>query len=191
MNKTIYQVFLAFLLGVAVAGSFPIFILLQRGAQVEIIGVPSPAPILIQIGGAVNHPGVYQLHQGARVEDALQAAGGLSAQANSNAVNLVARLKDGDMIIIPSTQTPGPPAQPISSSSLGQPTGSLAGCPVNLNTSGIEDLEMLPGIGPTRAQQIIDYRNANGSFHSIDDLLNVPGIGPSTFERLKDCAAVD
>jgi len=191
MKRTFYQVFLAFLLGIAVAGSFPVFIMMQRGAPVEITSAPTQDPILIQIGGAVNHPGVYLLPQGARGEDALQAAGGLSEQANRDAVNLVARLKDGDMIIIPSTQTPGPPAQLISSGSSGQLAGSPAGCPVNLNTAGVEDLETLPGIGPTRAQQIIDYREANGSFHSVEDLLNISGIGPSTIERLKDCAAVD
>jgi competence protein ComEA len=165
-----------------------------RGTSVELLPAPSPAPIQVHVDGAVKNPGVYSLPSASRVGQAIQAAGGFNAQANQGAVNLAARLKDGDRLTIPAEGTQVAPLQ-----SNAEPTvpksksAALAtpGAPVNLNTATLEDLQTLPGIGVTRAQDILDYRQAHGVFKTIDELQNVKGIGEATFERLKPFITVN
>lgn len=160
-----------------------------RGDSVELLPAPSPAPIMVYVDGAVQHPGVYALPQDSRALDAIQAAGGFSQKANQGAINLAARLKDGDRLTIPETGTPAAPTSsgvPGSSRSKDISPGSV----VNINTATLEELQTLPGIGSTRAQDIIDYRQAHGDFKTIEDLMNVTGIGEATFERLKDLVTV-
>ncbi len=164
-----------------------------RGASVELLPAPTPAPIMVHIDGAVQHPGVYALPRDSRMQEAIQAAGGLNQQANQNAVNLAARLKDGDKLTIPAagTQIALPPAsQPTTSKAKSSPQATPS-APVNINTATLEELQTLPGIGATRAQQIIDYRQAHSGFKSIDELQNITGIGPATFEKLKDMVTVN
>jgi competence protein ComEA len=131
---------------------------------------------------------VYALPQGARVQDAISAAGGFLAEADTELINLARPLEDGERLeiayiegsspVIPTPGVEGPPTT-TSSSEL-----------ININTASQSELETLPGIGPTTAQKIMDYRDANGPFVSIEDIVNVSGIGPATFERIKDLITV-
>lgn len=150
------------------------------GASVELLPPPTPAPLLVHVTGAVVSPGVYPLDHGARVRDALTAAGGLLPDADVSRTNLAAPLADGSQIR-------------ISFQIVAMDGASLAGSEnglTNVNTATQEDLERLPRIGPVLAQEILKYRAEHGLFVDIDDLLNVPGIGPATFERLRDLVTV-
>jgi competence protein ComEA len=170
-----------------------------RGTSIELLPAPTPAPMMVHVSGAVVQPGVYALPRDSRVVDAVQAAGGFSAQADEGAVNMAARLKDGDKLVIPAIgalpPAAGAPEQPPSGeSSPGRSSSipeSTSGGLVNINTASLEELQTLPGIGATRAQDIIDYRQAHGGFTTIEDLQNVTGIGTATFERLKDLITVN
>lgn len=161
-----------------------------RGDSVELLPAPSPAPIMVHVDGAVQRPGVYALPPNSRVQDAIQAAGGFSAKANQGAINLAARLEDGDRLTVPETGTPvAPPSSGIPDSNRSKDIAP--GSVVNINTATLNELQTLPGIGSTRAQEIIDYRQAHGGFKTIEDLMNVTGIGEATFERLKGLITVD
>jgi len=152
----------------------------------------APAQVVVDVAGAVARPGVYTLQAGARVCDALELAGGTIAQAQTAAVNLAARLVDGQQIVIPQKgQTPatGPqqPGDAGGGGSAGAGTVSAApGVPVNLNTATLEQLDTLSGVGPSTAQKIIDYREEHGGFRSVDELKEVSGIGDAKFAALKD-----
>lgn len=169
---------------------------------------PSTAPpssggsrVTVQVVGAVRKPGVVQLKSGARVVDAVKAAGGASGRADTAAVNMARRVVDGEQILVPRIgETPSPdppPAQPPAAPDapsvpgIGAPGSATPGAaPVNLNTADDAELETLPNIGPVTAQKIIDWRTANNGFSTVEDLLDVPGIGPKTFEQLKDLVTV-
>jgi len=144
----------------------------------------------------VQLPGVYALPQDSRVKDAIEAAGGMTAETDRDAVNLAARLKDGDKLIVPilgAEQTvlssPPPDTQPA------QRTNSLdaeiPGEIININTSTADELTVLPGIGPSLAEKIVTYREGHGQFKAIEDIMDVPGIGPAKFDQMKDLIAVE
>ncbi len=148
--------------------------------------------ICIYICGAVNNPGVYELSGGARVFEAVEAAGGLTADAAEGAVNQAALLNDGDMITIPTAEemesaatqggiTPAGSAAAVSDSSSGK---------ININTAGSEELQKIPGVGPSKAQSIIDYREEHGAFTSPEDLMKITGIKEKTYEKMKDSICV-
>ncbi|MBC7441497.1 MAG: helix-hairpin-helix domain-containing protein [Ramlibacter sp.] len=140
------------------------------------------AVIFVHVLGAVERPGLYELSVGARVMDAVAAAGGLTGTADPAGANLARRMADGEQLYLPQLgETP-----PVPASSAGGATGGAAGAtvPVNLNTATLAELDTLPRIGPAMAQRILDYRDANGPFASVDDLRNVTGIGDKTFEGL-------
>ena len=156
---------------------------------------PSQAQLVVYLCGAVRRPGVYHLDQGARVADLLALGGGALAKAGLQAINLAAPLTDGQQVVVPETGAAGAvaPAAPTASGAAPGGAGSGAavpGAPVNLNTATLEQLDALPGVGPSTAQKIIDYRTANGGFKSVDDLNNVSGIGDVRFEALKDLVTV-
>ncbi|MHB8512150.1 MAG: helix-hairpin-helix domain-containing protein [Actinomycetota bacterium] len=158
---------------------------------------PSIAPsgkIFVQVAGAVLHPGVYQFDAGARVIDALQAAGGPTKNGDPNSINLARVLVDGERIYVPRIgEQPSlePQAPPTDSSSSGSKKGKAGpGTKVNINTASVNELETLPGIGPSLAQRIVDYRTQHGPFQTIDDLKKVHGIGPKKFDSLKDYITV-
>lgn len=157
-------------------------------------GTPGAASqVVVHVSGAVKRPGVYQLKRGDRVVDALQAAGGPSADAAADAVNLALKVEDGQRVYIPSKKdiqaglTSPQPWLP------GGAGGGQYGQPatVNINIAGKEQLEALPGIGPGLAAAIIDYRQRSGGFRKIEDLMKVGGIGPKTFARLKPLVTVN
>ena len=146
----------------------------------------TPAPLVIFISGAVQTPGVYELPGGARVADALARAGGFAAEANVDAVNQAAPLHDGDQIHVP-TLAEEPSSPPAGLSSQAAPADVSVGGLINVNTATAAELEQLPGIGETRAQDII----ANRPYASVDELERVPGIGPATLEKLRPLVVVE
>ena len=157
------------------------------GQAVTLRPVPTEKPIVVHITGAVPRPGVYALAQGSRVQDAISAAGGFLAEAEKTGINLARALEDGEQLDIPYKEGASPvileaPAAteaPVVSTEL-----------ININFASQAELESLPGIGPTTAQKIIQYREQNGSFLTTEDIINVPGIGPGTYERIKDLITV-
>lgn len=150
--------------------------------------------VTVHVAGAVNSPGVVTLPAGSRVVDAITAAGGAAADADTDQLNLARQVTDGEQVRVPrigqdasAWQTPpGPPASPAAGAS-GGPTGQES---VNINTASAAELEALPGIGPALAQRIVDHRQQHGPFASVDDLLDVPGIGRAKLEALKGAATV-
>jgi competence protein ComEA len=158
-----------------------------RGAPVTLLPPPSPAPLRIHVAGAVRVPGVYSLPAGSLVEQAIEAAGGPDEDAWVDAVNLAARLQDGDQVRIPYLAAAA--ADPPSPASTPGPQTPAA--PVNLNTASASELDRLPGIGPSLAKEIIAYRESHGAFAAVEDLLSVPGIGPAKLAALHDLVCVN
>jgi len=157
-----------------------------KGESVTLRPVPTDKPIVVQISGAVPRPGVYALPEGARVQDLISAAGGFLAEADKEFINLARTLEDGERIDIAYIEGFSP-VIPTAAPAVVEATTDL----ININTASSIELESLPGIGPTTAQKIIDYRDENGPFLSIEDIINVSGIGPGTYERIKDLITVD
>jgi competence protein ComEA len=140
---------------------------------------PTPRPLRVYVSGAVLHPDVYTLSVDSIVKDAVMAAGGPADDADLDRINLALPLADGQHVYVPRQGEEDPPVQPPSA----QPA---PGGKVNINTADLVALESLPGIGPSLAQRILDYRQAHGSFARIEDIMEVSGIGPATFEGLRD-----
>jgi competence protein ComEA len=145
--------------------------------------------IVVYVVGAVRHPGVVRLGAGARVEDAVAAAGGFLGNAAMQAVNLARFALDGEQIVVPTLDeyAAAPQAAPGSS---GAPGPAEAAAPVDLNTADATTLETLPGVGPATASKIVADRETNGPFASVEDIMRVPGIGEKKFESLKDLIVV-
>jgi competence protein ComEA len=137
-----------------------------------------PREVIVHVAGAVLQPGLYRLPDGSRVDDAIAEAGGAKPKAALELVNLAAPLADGQQILVP-LRGSGVPA--AGGAEVG---GTAPGGKVHLNSATIEQLDELPGVGPITAQQILDYRSANGAFRSVEELDAVPGIGPATLEQL-------
>jgi competence protein ComEA len=136
---------------------------------------PSSAPIVVHVAGWVHRPGVYQFQQGDRVIDAVRRAGGTRRGADLKSLNLAALLVDAQQILVLRR----------GQSSTPQGTQTAGETLVNVNTATIDQLESLPGIGPTLAQRIIDHREEHGPFRSVDELLDVSGIGDQTLAELR------
>ena len=137
--------------------------------------------IFVDIKGAVKNPGVYQMKVGDRVKDALEAAGGLTEEADSQKVNLAKRLEDQMVIVVPKV---GEESEEI-------PTGetrkeATKEGKVNINTATVEELKTLKGVGEKKAEAIIEYRKKNGSFQTKEDLMKVRGIGKKLFESFQE-----
>jgi len=143
--------------------------------------------IFVHVLGAVARPGLFELNEGARVMDAIAAAGGLTSEADPGGVNLARIVSDGEQFYVPrpGEVPPLPVVVPSGSAAVGAPAAK-----VNLNTATVADFDSLPRIGPTMAQRIIDFRTTNGKFTSVDGLRDVAGIGEKTFETLKDLITV-
>ena len=152
--------------------------------------VPRSKLIWIDVAGAVRRPGLYSLPEGARVAAAIQRAGGVRSRANRAAVNLAAKLTDGQQVFVPDRR-PGATGSGGGSGSAGAmgSAGALAAAPISLSSATQAELEELDGIGPALAQRIIQYREQHGGFRSIDELQQVSGIGTKRFEALKDSIA--
>ena len=164
-------------------------------------GAAGSGQIVVDVDGAVAHPGLYKLPPGSRVQAALAAAGGLSPQADAHRINRAAKLHDGQKLYVLSQGESAPPqaasgGQSCEGQSCTSADGADAGSDtegqglVNINTANATQLTQLPGIGPAIAQKIIDYRTANGPFTSVDDLTKVPGIGAAKLAQIKSHARV-
>lgn len=170
------------------------YILYDRRPQPEPIEIleptvaptPTLAPIRVHVAGGVRHPGVYSLPPQSRVIDAVETAGGMSADADQERVNLADYVRDGQQVYIPKIGTL-PPASPASSGGSGPGTTSRnqAGHQININTASATELETLPGIGKVYAERIIAYRETQGPFTDPAQIKKVKGIGDVCYERIK------
>jgi competence protein ComEA len=146
----------------------------------------SPSPevvVLVDVAGWVRRPGVYEFTEGARVIDAIDAAGGARSGAVLEALNLAAPLTDGTQILVPREGQEGVAPAPVTG-------GAVAGGLINVNSAIATELEELPGIGEVIAQRIIDYRTENGPFATVDELLDVSGIGDAILESIRELVTV-
>ena len=139
------------------------------------------AVIFVDIKGEVKKPGVYQMKVGDRVKDALDAAGGLTAEADSQKVNLAQRVEDQMVIVVPKV---GEEAEAIPAGATSKEVSKEG--KVNINTATVEELKTLKGVGEKKAEAIIEYRKKNGSFKTKEDLMKVRGIGKKLFESFEE-----
>ena len=141
--------------------------------------------ITVYVTGAVNRPGVVTLKEGARIADAVNSCGGVLPTGDAERINMAQVLKDGQKVQVPEK------AQAAKAAAADKSKSAKAGSPgdgalVNINTADLQALDALPGIGPSTAQKIIDYRETEGAFQDIADLKKIKGIGESKFAKLKD-----
>lgn len=147
--------------------------------------------IVVDVGGAVNNPGVIELPEGSRVYQAIEKAGGVTKDGDLKQINQAILLNDCDKLYVPSFQDSEMQATPSNNGGLGLVSNSSSGTgKININTASNEELESLNGIGPVTANKIIDYRTINGRFDAIENIMEVPGIGEKTFAGLKDSICI-
>jgi competence protein ComEA len=147
--------------------------------------------VVVDVAGAVARPGLVRLRGGDRVADAVAAAGGATAEAETAGLNQARVVADGEQVRVPRAGEAPPPA-PAGSAPGGNGSSRLAGpaAPVDLNRATLAELDTLPGVGPATATAILAWRDENGGFRRVDDLLEVPGIGPARLERLRPLVRV-
>lgn len=143
-------------------------------------GRESAGTVFVDVSGCVKHPGVYEVTSTSRVFEVIEKAGGVTKDADTSSINQAEPVTDGQKINVPDKKS-GSPAQGNSASAEQQSSDGK----VSINTADSEELQKIPGVGPVTAENIISYRESNGSFKSIDDIKNVSGIGEKTFEKMK------
>jgi competence protein ComEA len=146
----------------------------------QLVDEPEERALVVHVVGAVRRAGLYRLTSGSRVADAIRRAGGPTARADTQLVNLAAAVVDGQQVVVPRRAAAGG-SGPVATASGGQPAG-----PVHLSTATLAELDALPGVGPVTAQKILDYRAQHGAFTSVDELDAIPGIGAARLEQLRD-----
>jgi competence protein ComEA len=172
--KTILNITYGVLIGLLAAGIIWLAVSPARGEEVTLLPTATPGLLTVYVSGAVATPGVYTLPEGSRVAAAIAEAGGLLPGAEASNINLAMLVTDGQQINIPGIVD----------------TSHVNAGRVNINTATLEQLETLPGIGPTTAQNILNYRLQQGPFQVIREIQNVPGIGPATFAVIQDYISV-
>ncbi|MDA1474768.1 helix-hairpin-helix domain-containing protein [Bacillus changyiensis] len=145
--------------------------------------------VVIDLKGAVKHPGVYQMKAGDRVHQLLKKAGGTVKKADEKQINLAAVLQDGMVVYIPSKGEKAVQAQTEATASVKE-SGEEAEV-VNINNASSKELQSIPGVGPSKADAIVAYREENGPFQKIEDITNVTGIGEKSFEKMKSSLSVN
>ncbi|MGE5635631.1 MAG: helix-hairpin-helix domain-containing protein [Nocardioidaceae bacterium] len=182
-----------------VHGSAPPAVRVSGGAAGESGAHGREAGVYVHVAGAVRRPGLYRLPGAARIAAALERAGGPTRRAQLDAVNLAARVEDGQQIVVPragaaplagAVTAPGTSGAGASTSAAGAPAGAAGsgasgGVQLSLSTATVEQLDAIDGIGPTLAQRIIAYRDQHGGFRSLDELKEVDGIGDKRFAALR------
>ncbi len=134
------------------------------------------ADVVVDVAGAVARPGVYRLPGGSRVTDAVERAGGAAPGAATEAINLAARLSDGQQVVVPGRAAAGTAAA----------AGAASDGPISLGSATAEQLDTVEGIGPVTAQKIVEYRDQHGGLSSVEELNRISGIGPATMSTLRD-----
>lgn len=184
--KRILEVLIGLLLGLLVAGILLVAARPPQGQPVVLLPTVEPEPIVVYVLGAVERPGLYALPRGSRLNDAVLAAGGFTETALVSDINAAQLLEDGQKITIPGGgEAVSTPILTLGGSGLLQTPTPLPGGPININTADAILLDLLPGIGPSLAERIIEYREQNGPFEVVEDLLKVPGVGPSLLEDIR------
>jgi competence protein ComEA len=150
----------------------------------EAVEAEAPAALVVHVVGSVRRPGLYRLREGSRIADAVRRAGGATRRADLSLVNLAAPVADGVQVVVPRRA----PAVGADAAAQGGSAQAPSG-PVHLNTATLEQLDELPGVGPSTAQKILDFRQEHGAFTSVDELDAVPGIGPARLEQLRELTA--
>ena len=146
--------------------------------------------IVVYVAGAVNHPGVVQLAEGARAKDAVDACGGFLPTADTNGVNLAQKLKDGVQITVPEKSPQGTAVQGAAAGAQAGTAKPLPEGMVNINTADEKELDKLPGVGPAMAKRIVEYRTENGAFQAPEEIKRVKGIGDAKYAKMKDKIAL-
>lgn len=178
------------------------------GIVMPLSTLPTPLTVRIHVAGAVVRPGVYSVSSSARVVDAVKAAGGATSRADLERINLAQTIVDTEQVFVPfrssrttkitvaprlrpsrTTVPVSVPTIPGATPAMGVPNTSVTPL-INLNSATSEQLDTLPGVGPSTAKAIISYRNRKGPFGKVEDLLNVPGIGPSKVAAIRDQVTV-
>ena len=178
------------------------------GIVMPLSTLPTPLTVRIHVAGAVVRPGVYTVSYSARVVDAVTAAGGATSHADLERINLAQKIVDTEQVFVPfrssrttkvtvsprlrpsrTTVPTSVPAVPGAVPIIGAPITTLSPL-INLNSATSDQLDTLPGVGPSTAKAIISYRNRKGPFGKVEDLLNVPGIGPAKVGAIRDQVTV-
>jgi competence protein ComEA len=173
--KTLAYIIIGALIGLLAAGVLWLAATPPRGEPVILLSTQTPGVLTVYVSGAVVVPGLYTLPVNSRVIDAVQAAGGFMSSAETELINLAAPLVDGQQIDVPGIVS----------------TRHVNAGRVNINTATVAEFDTLPGIGPTTAQAIVEYRLQHGLFQFVQDIQNVPGIGPATYAKIKDYLTVE
>jgi len=170
----------------AVAAVYALFQALDERSAPPIVIEDAAAnlPVVVEVRGEVEAPGVFALSPGARLQDAIAAAGGLSKEADLSTVNLARRLRDGELVVILALPAPGSTPTILTAGAGDAAEDSRAR--ININTATTKELEALPGIGEVTAARIAAYREQNGPFRSVDDLIHVQGISDRTIDEFRD-----
>jgi competence protein ComEA len=188
------EMVLLVLVGLALVGGAGLWYVRSLPRPVEVSAGPvaagptsTPAGLFVHVAGWVRRPGVYELHDGDRVIDAIERAGGPRKGAELGGLNLAALLVDAQQVLVPRSAPAGtgPAAVPT-----GEAPGTTAAGLINVNVATPEELETLPGIGEVLAATIITYREENGPFTSVDQLIEVSGIGEVTLEEIRELVTV-
>lgn len=151
---------------------------------VELVAEAVSVAILVDVKGAVKHPGLYSLQEGDRLLDAVQKAGGYTEEADTRLLNHAQKLLDESVVYVPAMGEE-PPAYSQPAATAVSATGGTQTAQVNINTANETEFQTLPGVGPSKAAAIVQYREEHGAFKQLDDLKNVSGIGDKTFEKLE------
>lgn len=147
-------------------------------------------PVVVDVRGAVETPGVYELPPGARAQDAILAAGGLSPEADLSTVNLARRLRDEEVVVILEIPDAGDaPGTAVIDGFDGSGSGDIP-VRININTATVSELDLLPGVGEVIAERIVGFRKENGPFRSVDDLIHVEGVSDRTIDGFRDQVTV-
>lgn len=151
--------------------------------DVEDLDPLEPQKLVVDIGGCVKEPGVYEIEEGTRLYQVIEKAGGFTKDADADCVNQAELLYDGQKIMIPAISTS---AEDSVGDGGGLSAAITADGRVNINLADSTELQEIPGVGPATAEKILAYRQEHGKFSKLDDLKNVDGIGDKTFEKIKD-----
>ena len=171
-----------------IAAAYALYQALDERAAPPIVIEDAAAtlPVVVEMRGEVESPGVYELSPGARLQDAIAAAGGLTEEADLSTVNLARRLRDGEMLVILALPAAGSTPMVPSTDPPDDATSARSLSKIDINTATANELEILPGVGEVIAARIVTYREQHGPFRSVDDLIHVEGISDRAIDELRE-----